>query len=94
MDFFTGRACFNPDPVKILNRHGDPGIHKSVDFIHKDLDVELFRVVPRQLGIKIFKCVMGGLYGAKAGGQEFASDGEEEAGDIILEFIPHYYLNA
>jgi hypothetical protein len=37
---------------------------------------------------------MGGFYGAKAGGQEFTPDGEEKAGDVIQEFIPHKYLNA
>ena len=37
---------------------------------------------------------MGALHGANACGQEFASDGEEEAGDFIQEFIPHRYLNA
>jgi len=37
---------------------------------------------------------MGAFNGAKAGGQEFTSDGEEETGDFILEFVPHRYLNA
>ena len=37
---------------------------------------------------------MGGLYGAKAGGQQFTAEGEKEAGDIVQEFIPHIYMNA
>ena len=37
---------------------------------------------------------MGGLHGAKACGQELTSDGKEETGNFILEFIPHKYLNA
>ena len=94
MDFLTGRTGLNPNPVQVLNSHGDPGIHKGIDFIYKYLNMELFRVVPRQMGIKIFKCVMGALHGAKAGGQEFASDGEEKTGDFIKKFIARKYLNA
>jgi hypothetical protein len=74
--------------------NGDPGIHKGIYFIHKDLNMEFFRVVTRQLRINKSQCIVCGLYGAKACGQEFTAEGEEEAGNFIQEFIPHYYLNA
>ena len=56
--------------------------------------MKLFRVVTRQLRINKSQCIVCGLYGAKACGYEFASYGEEEAGNFIQEFIPHNYVNA
>jgi hypothetical protein len=44
--------------------------------------------------INKLECVIGGLHGAGAGGQEFAAEGEEEAGNFFKEFIPHRFMNA